>query len=329
MCTGLLTLVLSSPHLRTLIPENAVPVAATGAVETTLFTFSIRSFTMAEILVKSAYPDRGWLIQLVNALFLPLNYFLEFGFYFLVGCMVLKRYCRLRRISREQVALATLLGTSVVVCTFVRSSVIAFNDLGWRGILFAQFVLILWAVELWPSWATVERNTTIYQGVMLRVFPILVDSGAVAKHEWISRDRQLGRRTMALRRAYSELEIRLPFDAILQVNPSNEPGTYIYGNYSRWQTVAFGANCGWEFGGTRKQCDEVLSGILTIFANPAKPSSSQTEHITALVFQDTDPVWHDGNSWIWQTEPILANRFARIMPAAPDKGAIRGDANPK
>jgi len=54
-----------------------------------------------------------------------------------------------------------MLTTSVVICTFVRSSVISYNDLGWRGFMIAQFVLILWSVEFWPTWPELSRGRII------------------------------------------------------------------------------------------------------------------------------------------------------------------------
>ncbi len=37
---------------------------------------------------------------------------------------------------------------SILVCTFLRSGVIANNDLGWRGFLIAQFVLLIRGAQL-------------------------------------------------------------------------------------------------------------------------------------------------------------------------------------
>ena len=326
-CAGIFTAVLSLPHLLTLVPENTMAVAAIGRGGPSLFTLSVRSFTWAEILVKSSYPDRKWLVQLVNAVFLPLNYFLEFGFFFFIGYMVLKRYYRSTQISREQSALATLLGTSMLVCTFVRSSVIVFNDLGWRGLLFAQFVLILWSVEFWPSWANSHNNVrpwlritllvgvagTIYQGIMLRGFPILIDRGSIAKHDWISPDRQLGRRTMAVRQAYVELESMLPHDAVVQFNPMNEIGGYMYGNYADWQTAAFDPTCGAQFGGNRLDCARILSDLSRPFEDTGATRLVGRREITALIFQEGDPIWSNRDAWIWKIQPLFANRYIRIM----------------
>ena len=63
VCTGIIAVVLSLPHLRTLVPEKVIPVAATAEAGKSLFTLSVRSFMPAEILVRSSYPDRGWLVS--------------------------------------------------------------------------------------------------------------------------------------------------------------------------------------------------------------------------------------------------------------------------
>lgn len=328
VCTGVLTLLFSWPHLRTLLPDNATTVSRAGATGSALFTFSVRSFTPAELLVTSSYPDKPWLVQLVNAAFLPVNYFLEFGFFFIIGCIVLNRLCRSRGISREQIALWTLLGISVLVCTFFRSSVIAANDLGWRGILFAQFVLILWSVDVWSSRATLESNArhwlrftlllgvagTAYQGTMLRMFPILADSGIIAHHEWMSPDQQVGRRTLATRQAYEQLRSLLPRDALLQFNPRNEMAGYLYGNYAEWQTVVLNSTCGSAFGGNDSDCRRVLTEVSRPFEEVDYPRVPTPPSLAAVIFQDTDRLWGDRNAWIWKRRPLLANSYIRVIP---------------
>lgn len=330
VCAGVLTALLASPHLRTLTPESGARASGSAAAGAGFFTPSIRTFLPAEILVRSSYPEREWLVHVVNAAFLPLNYLLEFGFFLLIACLVLRRYFRSRQLSREQWALTTLLATSGLVCTFVRSSVISFNDLGWRGLLLAQFVLILWAVEFWPSWPTVGRSMrrwlqiafvlgalgTVYQGVMLRIYPILVDSGAIARHEWISPDRQLGRRTMAARQAYAALRSTLPSDAIVQFNPMNDVAGYMYGSYAMWQTAAFDASCGTQFGGRSSDCYIVAPDISQMFTPVGDGYSIQTRRIDAVVFQDTDPIWKEPSACRWQNAPLISNPFIRIMSAA-------------
>jgi hypothetical protein len=326
LSAGVLAGILSLPYLLGLISHGA---DAAGTAGEGFFVFSVRKFTVAEVLLKGNVPDGGWLTQLVYAALLPLNYFLELGFFSVIGWITLKRYRRSGSLSRPQLALTTLLFTSVVICTFVRSSIIEFNDLGWRGILFAQFVLVLWSVDFLPTWSKLERDVritvlamlvlgisgTVYQGIMLRIFPILADRGAIAMHETLSPDRQLGRRTMAMRRAYARLESILPEGATLQFNPKEAYTGYFGGMYANRQFVAFDEGCGAVFGGPSRSCEGLLSRISPVFATPASPRPSDLDQIDVFVFQDTDPVWADRSSWIWQIQPLVANDFFRAVPA--------------
>ena len=134
-------------------------------------------------------------------------------------------------------------------------------------------------------------------------------------HDTLSPDRQLGRRTMAMRRAYAQLESILPETATIQFNPRETPNGYFAGMYSNRQVVAFDEGCGSVFGGSGQSCDGLISRILPVFASPAAPRPVDLEPIDVLVFQDTDPVWTDRSSWIWQVQPLVANGFFRAFPA--------------
>ena len=50
---------------------------------------------------------------------------------------------------RRERAAVLMVVSSVLACTFLRSNAITSNDLGWRGFMIAQFILLLWAVAIW------------------------------------------------------------------------------------------------------------------------------------------------------------------------------------
>jgi hypothetical protein len=329
LSAGILAGILSLPYLLSLVSPGA---SAAGTTPREAFlTFSVRRFTIAEILLTASAPDSRWLVHVVNAVLLPLNYFLELGFFFAIAWLTLKRYRRTGKLTRQQLALSAMFVTSVVICTFVRSSVIAYNDLGWRGFLVAQFVLILWSVDFWPAWSKLERHAritlrtmlvlgvagTAYQGIMQRMFPILEDRGEISHHAWMSPDRQLGRRTLAMRRAYGRLESILPQGAILQFNPKAASNGYFFGMYANRQVVAFDEDCGSVFGGPRQDCARLFTRISPVFQAPASPRPVDMDYIDVFIFQDTDPVWADQSSWIWQIRPLVANDYFRAFPASP------------
>ncbi|MBV9766193.1 MAG: hypothetical protein JOZ48_15210, partial [Acidobacteriaceae bacterium] len=140
LLSGVIAFVLSLPFLLSLRGPGA------GG---SLIQVTVRSFFLGEILLKTLGFHQEWQIRVGDALFLPLNYFLELGFFFVVGRIVWKRFRREKKaLSRNDLAAFTMIGTSLVTCTFLKSGVIANNDLGWRGFLIAQFVLLIWAADL-------------------------------------------------------------------------------------------------------------------------------------------------------------------------------------
>ena len=157
---------------------------------------------------------------------------------------------------------------------------------------------------------------TVYQGVMLRIFPLLADQGTVKMHDTLAPDRQLGRRTMAMRRAYAQLESILPEGATLQFNPKDVPNAYFCGMYGNRQVVAFDESCGSVFGGNGRSCGGLISRISPVFAAQALSRPRGLDPIDVLVFQDTDPVWADRSSWIWQIQPLVSNDYFRAVPAS-------------
>ena len=197
-----------------------------------------------------------WLPLLYLAV-LPLSYFLEMGFFF----AILDIKCRqIWRGASKDACAAVMAGSSILVSVFVSSKVIAVNDLARRGILPAQFVLLLWAAELWASGALAARSSptrawlacsrpllllaflgvagSAYELGMVRWFPVISDQISGSKFSFLASDRQLGRRTYCLRQAYEYLTRVLPQSAVVQQNPHTEPGDLPYGLYADRQTAA-------------------------------------------------------------------------------------------
>jgi len=331
LSAGAVAAALAAPHLLTLIAHGAGSAAESAAFVRPW----VRPIRIAAILMDASHVA-PWRSTLVQALLLPLNYFLELGFFFVIGILTYKRYKTAAKLTRQQLALSVLMVTSLLISTFLRSSVIGetdteqrvpINDLGMRGILFAQFALVLWAVELWPNWRNLAHNVrvalgimlalgaagSVYQVTMLRLFPMLADCGVVAMPHWLSSDRQLGPRTMAMRQAYDVLQPKLPLNAIVQNNPDVTVDDYFYGLYANRQTAVASRGCDVAFGGAIEACDAVTSRLAPLFhgATAAPPDGSLG--VDALIFKDTDPVWAERNNWIWRARPLFANNFVRVI----------------
>jgi len=146
----------------------------------------------------------GW-PNLVYAAFLPINYFLEFGFYGLAGVWFLRRMWQQRTVNRYELLTLTIAATSLLLCTFVRSTVIQNNDLGYRGMLLAQFILLLWAVDLLDDRKAARRPlvmvlivlgiaSSIYEAASLRLYAVVSDVTPLPSYTWLNPAADTGRR---------------------------------------------------------------------------------------------------------------------------------------
>ena len=86
------------------------------------------------------------MLGLFNLIALPILYALELGFYGFVLVITLLTIKRRRPLDRETLFELTVFSTSIVIASLLKSA-IRNNDLGWRGLMFAQFVLIIWGSD--------------------------------------------------------------------------------------------------------------------------------------------------------------------------------------
>ena len=330
---GVLALMLSMPYAFQLFGGNSGGgKAATGGG--TPIVFGIRSFYLVREMIDEPGSPNRWKTPLAYALSLPLNYFLEFGFFFVVGIRQWKKIRAQGSFSDEDACLVAMVATSLIICTFLRSDTLSTNDLGWRGIIVAQFVLLIWGAELWDDGLFPARKTlfsavgamlalgaatTAYDLTMLRIYPILLDDLPIPRYAWLAPDRYLGERTYALRQVYERLHGELPKHALVQHNPDAYPGDMFYGLYADRQTAVETLGCGAVFGGSAALCPGTLAPIVQLFAQSGNLDSAQVDEvcrklsIDALVVKDTDSVWKDKASWVWKKEPLIGNAYSRAF----------------
>jgi hypothetical protein len=302
-----------------------------------LVTFTVRSFFLADVL-PAAGLSHTWRLILYNGSLLPLNYFLEFGFFLLAA-----RYkWKLRRdanqpLQREELAFLVMAATSAVICTFLRSTA-GNNDLGWRGFLIAQFVLLLWAADLLagqprlhvPLLSTGQKGVlaamlflglagTAYDLVILRFYPVLSDRRIVPTLGWMSRDRKLGARTYAARLAYEWASSQTAPSAVVQANPDNILQDTLGMSYSGRPTAACDLTCNASFGGDPVECVTVVSRLRSVFppaaaqAPPTLDAVCRNLPVEMVVAKDTDPVWRNHSAWVWAQPAAYANRYLRVF----------------
>ncbi|HET7213899.1 MAG TPA: hypothetical protein VFL79_09935, partial [Terriglobia bacterium] len=354
---GILTTVLLLPFM--LQVTGRIGAAGAGASPSILpIRLTVRNFLIADLNAQHASPDK---LLAINAAFLPLNYFLEFGFFFVVACLVIRRIWRHGFRGQVEQGAVALAAASLLVCTFLKSTVLSStNDLAWRSPLLVQFLLVLWAADMWsegtlgfwPSRASRPVASsraapylvavTIALGALgsgyelcaHRTFPIFSDCFTLQKYPWLSPDHQLGRRTFALRTAYNELDHILPASATVQADPDPRIGNIPAELYSGRQMVADLGDCGTVFGGSKEFCDEViLPRLEPLFKDKQQITARQVADtcrefsITALLFKDTDPVWKDKSSWIWQARPLLSNDYVRVIECGGAGAGTHGGAH--
>jgi hypothetical protein len=295
-----------------------------------LLQWTVRDFYPVYPLMSMLGLDRTWQITFLRLALLPLNYLLEFGFFLLVAMLQFRKYRREGKLARQDVAAICILGTAAFLCTFVRSGVIANNDFGWRGMLLAQFILLIWGAGILQEIRTsgVYREAvallilgvagTAYGVAIDRSYFMLADAGVTAP--FFAPDRELGKRTFALRSLYEQLRTMVPAQAVVQTNPNKAAYDIFAGLYARRQIAAAATECGTTFGGDPNLCAMHLPDLKEIFQAPgvndweAIQSICRVSHIDVVIVEDTDPVWRDRNSWIWKREPMAANAYGRAFP---------------
>jgi hypothetical protein len=254
---------------------------------------------------------------LLRPLFLVPILFVEFGFFFLVAVRQGRRDWRKRSIYAAGPATPVLrdirdirwlswlmLVSGLWVALMMRPTVISNNDLSFRGVEIAQFILLVWgAAQIagahpevhvpGPSMET-ERLaraarspfrigwlagsllflgliSSAYQLVMLRLYLYGSDrynwtNPVIPQSEFGDR---FGAINKELREAYASLDRVLPPSAKIQFGAAPKLGLqHLY--YSRYQQLdGMFPGCGTTFGGSEAQCLRLESRIAPLFGIPA------------------------------------------------------------
>jgi hypothetical protein len=290
----------------------------------------VRPFSPVDGLLRGAGLAHGWTLPLVNALALPLNYFLELGFFFASALLWWKMHrARGKPLTSSESATWLMIAASVTICTFLRSSVIGNNDLGWRGFLIAQFALLLIAVDVFSE----VREQRAFLAVLLvlgaagsayeiginRFYAPMADRGIVPLFSWLAPDRRAGERNYAYREAGEWVTAATPPDGIVQFNPRMTQQNSSALLYSERSTLAADTNCMSTFGGDPALCPALLTALDGAFP-PAGQSAARDLAVVCralpidfIAASDTDPAWSDRGSWVWTQSPAFANSYVRIF----------------
>jgi len=311
-----------------------------------LFAFWVRPIFLVESnsLVQQ-FIHSETLLNLINLILLPVNYFLELGFFLLAGLLYLQAAYKEHKALDILKPDFLLLLASVLVCSFLRSSMIFNNDLGWRGFLPAQFILLIWSanvlLNLFPTWfRKLNDGTPIKMSYMIRFTLVLTlvigffSSAFDILHSrfffwmndtqtWLTSqggvytDQNIGNRTYSLRQAYQFINEYYPKDSIIQNNPDVPDIDLSQGLYANHQTVVSGPGA-MTYGVSLPAYKQLADQITPIFSDSSISSENVNDlcskySIDVMIVTDIDPVWKGSYSWIWQQQPIFETPSVRLF----------------
>ncbi|HEY2468975.1 MAG TPA: hypothetical protein VGI45_14205 [Terracidiphilus sp.] len=364
---GVFSLILLAPYLSELMHNSAATsggalaavgvgdlVRAPSATQTTsLFGFAVREMIPANALLRlscvshfsHAYPNAArTLARLI--LLLP-GYAIELGFYAVVFLIYLVPSFRSnRRLTAPERLLVFLALAILPFITFIRSTVLASNDFGWRAALLLQFPLLLLASDLLMGWKPASPSgagltptptprqksirslarlalvigivSTVSQALLLRFDDPLLEFGFRAKHS--PRAGIVAHNAYISYIGYAKLNRLAPPDAIVQFNPDDPWDvwkSFDFINVNHPIAVSFNQLwCGAPLGGDPSGCPGMLAAIDPLFQGaPAEHARTVCRQygIHYLIAKIYDPAWSDKSSWVWTLPPAVSDPDFRAL----------------
>ncbi len=245
----------------------------------------------------------------------PLNYFLEFGFFAAAAAVYWRWRRRQGPLSEGERLLLVLAAVSLAVVSFVRAD-IHNNDLGWRGAMFAQFAALLWSVPV--AAALIGPSPIPMGGLAKKGLAALLAIGVLGTMAQYARGRLWApdARDMSMRLAYEWIDRNVTRDAVTQHNPAIL-AERMQALYAHRQTVVADEHFGWLYGVDKTLFDGVHAPVAGIFKAEAELPRvldvCRRFRIDVLVIKDADPTWQNGDGWVWAHEPAYANHHVRVF----------------
>ena len=267
---------------------------------------------------------------------------MELGLFFILGIYWLQHYKGFEKQNHRFIVAETILLTVVAITlSFLYSTIEYINDLGIRGWLLGQFVLLVWATDIIQRWlenkTPTPRNifkviggqmqigkaiqallligllTTSLEAFSTRMWSILVDWNVAGFPNNLSPDTNFGARTYAAKMAYEYINTHLPITTIIEYNPNiflDRPGG-LYGE----RQVAVSDRTAYGIPPTTLQTKE--EDIETIFEldgtwNEIDKKCAQYS-IEFLVINDLDPLWSRLPELEIQRNPLYQNQYYSVF----------------
>jgi hypothetical protein len=272
-------------------------------------------------------------VPVIRLLFLPLNYFLELGF-FALGGMIYIRWWRRNQfvLQREELFWIFVFIVPVVVCSLLKSS-IKNNDLGWRGFLLPQILLVIASLPMLASlfdkdfglafepkqWVRRFAAVLVVLGLLGTFYEIIgirfgTLDGVIGAWSFGTAEDRFEAAKMA--DAYMWLTRNTPRTAIIQHNPLVNTDIFqlLYGHR---QAVLSDTNNGTLYGINEAMYNKLAVPLGKLFSVDATEENlvdtTSSFHIDFVVATANDPMWSRSSSWVWQARPIYASSYVRIF----------------
>jgi hypothetical protein len=262
---------------------------------------------------------------------LPLNYLLELGFFGLAAVYGFRQYWRRQPRQLTQYELLAVIVTSCsLLIPGLFSSVMGSNDLGYRGVLPAQFFLLqIGAVWLYrrrgaqtgkrrlsfivPLFLIIGATTTAADWVGTRFYPLIPDPRLHVTSAQTHLELAL---RLEVREAWEFVRSHTGSSAVVQHNPATDLAI-AWGLYGERQVAAADRFHGPLFG-IAPDAYRVIERRLDPLFRPGlswvRTKAVCREYgISALVVEDRDVVWGDEHSWIWKRDPEFAGKRVRVF----------------
>lgn len=264
--------------------------------------------------------------QGISLVFLPINYGMELGVYFL-GAFLYWSFCRGTPYAlRGGRAWWPLLLTCALVVTFVRSAVSA-NDLGWRGFLPLQLALLLALVLVWDRLANGGINagwrpvlvilagiglaTTVCDLILMRLYPIVAD--------FHGPDAGQASSAFSRREAYRRLNVFDPSHRFYVQHNPNRDIDFESALFGDRRVPVEDTYYGPLYGVDPNTFQVTFKRITAVFESCEAGSEDYAASIAAdyqihfWVFQRSDPVWQNRRCWIWSRPAVFVDPQVMVV----------------
>jgi len=321
------------------------------------FAFAVRKTFSADGLLSSslfhpfatAHPHAA--LSLARLLLLVPGYAVELGFFLIIFLIYLVPAWRARTpLSPAHRSLLVIAAATIPLTSFLRSSVLALNDFGFRSALLLQFPLLLLGSEALTRWnlddlqfkskatstspshftppwlrsiATLALligfTGTFSQVLWFRFIVPLVEVGHIHAPQG-GDSGNLSHNAWISAVGFAQMNAAIPKAAVVQFNPFHKDAYWVaadlLGVAHQVAIVSDQEGCGSELGGNPAGCPAMAAAIDSLFNGASADQARATCHqygIQYLVARVYDPAWKIKDSWVWTLNPVVSDDEFRAL----------------